>query len=298
MFFEEFGSLYYFHGATQGWKMQGFHFHKQYEIILFMSEGAKLEIKNRIYNTKPGDIFFINSTEYHRTEGREGEDYNRYVLMFEPEIIEPLSKAFGYNFNALFEEYAEEYINCLHLSGRNLKLVEEKMRNVERSIAKDFSVTYNKNSARIALLDLLNVLNQMFDSFVKVEKEYRPAIDSEISGEGKARLIPYRNRIEEIKKYIVQHIDEKLELDDLSDVFYMNRYYLSHYFKKETGFTLNQYITNQKIIAAKKMLSNGLSVTDVAMGLSYNSDSHFISAFKKITGITPGKYAKEKEEKQ
>ena len=61
VFFEEFGSLYYFHGTTQGWKMQGFHFHKQYEIILFMSEGAKLEIKNRIYHTKPGDIFFINS---------------------------------------------------------------------------------------------------------------------------------------------------------------------------------------------------------------------------------------------
>ena len=135
-----------FMAQPRDWKMQGFHFHKQYEIILFMSEGAKLEIKNRIYHTKPGDIFFINSTEYHRTEGREGEEYNRYVLMFEPEIIEPLSEAFGYNFNALFEEYAEEYINCLHLSGRNLKLVEEKMKNVERSIAKDFSVTYNKNA--------------------------------------------------------------------------------------------------------------------------------------------------------
>lgn len=94
----------------------------------------------------------------------------------------------------------------------------------------------------------------------------------------------------------MRHIDEKLELDDLAETFYVNRYYLSHYFKKETGFTLNQYITNQKIIAAKKMLSSGLSVTEVAMGLSYNSDSHFISTFKKNTGITPGKYAKEKNQ--
>lgn len=34
----------------------------------------------------------------------------------------------------------------------------------------------------------------------------------------------------------------------------MNRYYLSHYFKKETGFTVLQYVTNQKIIAAKALL--------------------------------------------
>ena len=70
VFFEEFESLYYFHGSTQNWKMQGFHVHKQYEIILFLCDGAILEIKNRIYNTKAGDIFFINSTEYHRTEGK------------------------------------------------------------------------------------------------------------------------------------------------------------------------------------------------------------------------------------
>ena len=66
----------------------------------------------------------------------------------------------------------------------------------------------------------------------------------------------------------------------------MNKYYLSHYFKKETGFTLSQYITNQKIMAAKKMLKSGMTVTDVAMRLSYSGDSHFISVFKKMTGIT------------
>ena len=46
-------------------------------------------------------------------------------------------------------------------------------------------------------------------------------------------------------------------------------------------------MTNQKIIAAKALLKKGTSVTDVALKLSYNSDSHFISVFKKNTGITP-----------
>ena len=42
---------------------------------------------------------------------------------------------------------------------------------------------------------------------------------------------------------------------------------------------------------------NGMSVTDVALQLSYKSDSHFISVFKKNTGITPKQYAKEKNSK-
>ena len=65
VFFEEFESLYYFHGSTQNWAMQGFHFHNQYEIILFLNDGALLEIGDRVYHVMKGDLFFINNREYH-----------------------------------------------------------------------------------------------------------------------------------------------------------------------------------------------------------------------------------------
>lgn len=76
----------------------------------------------------------------------------------------------------------------------------------------------------------------------------------------------------------------------------MNRYYLSHYFKKETGFTILQYITNQKMMLAKTLLRDGVSITEAAIRLSYSSDSHFISVFKKNVGITPKKYAQSKKQ--
>lgn len=86
VFFEEFDSIYYFDGISRNWKMEGLHVHNQYEIILFMSDDVGLEIGNRIYKVGKGDIFFINNREYHGTVGKEGIDYRRYVLMFEPEI--------------------------------------------------------------------------------------------------------------------------------------------------------------------------------------------------------------------
>lgn len=289
VFFEEFDSLYYYHGASQNWHMTGLHFHNQYEIILFMSDGVELEIGNRIYKVKKGDIFFINNKEYHRTMGKEGETYSRYVLMFEPEIVMQLTQAFDYNFTALFEELKEDIVNRMHLSAQNLKLIERKMNQIEQSISGSMEIVNNKIQLKLNLLDLLNTLDMLFRSFVDVGRG-EMFTETEISDDS---LIPYRDRIEHIKKYIALHVEENLNLESIADYFYMNRYYLSHYFKKETGFTLMRYITNQKVMAAKKMLKGGMSVTDVAMRLSYNSDSHFISIFKKATGTTPKKYAQE-----
>jgi AraC-like DNA-binding protein len=292
VFFEEFDSLYYFHGSTQSWAMQGFHFHKQYEIILFLSDGALLEIGNRSYNVRAGDVFLLNNKEYHRTSGAVGKPHNRYVLMFDPEeYLSGCSEIFQYEFDAFFEHRPENFVHRLHLSEENLKNVEKLFLNIEREINDEEKKEQVK--LRLAILNLIVELSEMYRFFLKEQKG--------ITNENKVQDTVFkdpilnRNRIEQIKKYIVEHVNEKLELDDIAKEFYMNRYYLSHYFKKETGFTLQQYITNRKVVEAKGKLKSGYSVTEIAAQLSYNSDSHFIATFKKSTGITPKKYAQEKK---
>lgn len=290
VFFEEFDSIYYYYGTTKNWNMKGMHFHRQYEIILFMTEGVRLEIGNRVYNPGKGDIFFINNKEYHRSEGKE--NYTRYVLMFEPELLLQMTEAFDYDFTGLFEEVGEDIVNRLHLSEENLAKIEHKMRKVEQAIAQDMENIHNKIHLKLCMLDLMNTLDAMHSLFSKTPEGWIEGVSC--TDEMNENVVPYRDRVEQIKRYIGAHIEEKLELDDIAGHFYMNKHYLSHYFKKETGFTLNQYITNQKIMAAKKMLKSGMTVTDVAMRLSYGRDSHFISVFKKMTGTTPKKYAQEK----
>ena len=105
--------------------------------------------------------------------------------------------------------------------------------------------------------------------------------------------LPYRERVEQIKSYVREHIDERLDLEDIARQFYISSHYLSHYFRRETGFTLGQFIAQAKIDRAKELLQKGFSVTDTAISLSYNSDSHFINTFKRLTGTTPKRYASE-----
>lgn len=299
VFFEEFDSLYYFHGSSENWAMQGFHFHNQYEIILFLTDGALMEIGNRIYHVRSGDLFLINNKEYHRTSGGTGNTYYRYVLMFEPELLTQMAEVFHYDFSCFFENRPDPFLHRLHLCGENLQKVEKLFEKIEQNIHSE-----NRDRAestvrvKLSILELIASVNEMYQFFMEKEKSKTVLEFEEKSEEEFKDPVLYRERIEQLKKYITAHVEERLDLNEISGRFYMNRYYLSHYFKKETGFTLTQYVANQKIIAAKALLKKGHSVTDVALRLSYNSDSHFIAVFKKMTGITPKKYAQSKMSKK
>ncbi len=302
VFFEEFESLYYFHGSTQNWTMQDFHFHHQYEILLFLSDGATLEVGSRFYCVNAGDLFLLNNKEYHRTSGAAGKTHNRYVLMFEPELLQHMSGAFEYDFTMFFENRSGNFVHKLHLTENNLAKVEKLLGKIEKNINTG-KEDRTKVKLKLSILELIVAINEMYEFFMKEQEGQESHNETAVGSETQEKTmiefkdpVLYRERIEQIKKYISTHVEEKMELDDIAKKFYISRYYLSHYFKKETGFTLVQYITNQKVVAAKALLKKGYSVTEVATRLSYNSDSHFISVFKKSNGITPKQYAKEKND--
>ncbi len=292
VFFEEFDSIYYYHGSTQNWSMKGFHFHKQYEIILFLNDGATLEVENCVYPVQKGDLFLINNKEYHRTCGVEGKDYARYVLMFDPEMLSSMKDAFQYDFKEFFEQRRENFMHKLSLEGENLAKIERLFLEVEQ-YAGEKNDPVAKVNLKLTILRLLISVNEMYHFLVYDGNENVLLEQESVDFESP---VLYRERIEQIKKYICIHAEDKLDLDHIAQKFYMNRYYLSHYFKKETGFTILQYITNQKMMLAKTLLRDGVSITEAAIRLSYSSDSHFISVFKKNVGITPKKYAQSKKQ--
>lgn len=286
VFYEEFEPFYYYNGNTQNWNMEGFHFHKNYEIILFMSDGASIYINDRVFKVKKGDLFLINNRMYHKTEGVEGKEYERFVLMFDPEPIIKLGQTMGYSFIKYFEEESVDFIHMVRLSEEHLIEIIKLFQKIEALHLNCNSKDDNMNTT-LVMLQLFVYMNQQFEFL---------ASNNEMGNEHELKLedsIDDREQIEQIKKYINNNIENKLDLNEIAEQFYMNKYYLSHYFKKKTGFTISQYISSCKIAAAKSMLKKGFSVTETATSLSYNSDSHFVSIFKKMTGTTPKKWSKE-----
>ncbi len=91
--------------------------------------------------------------------------------------------------------------------------------------------------------------------------------------------------------YIVDNIQKRITLDKISRAVGINRTYLCELFKKETGVSIQRYITKLKIEAAVNMLAyEDFSVLEISDYFSFSSSSHFCSVFKKETGLSPNAY--------
>ena len=93
--------------------------------------------------------------------------------------------------------------------------------------------------------------------------------------------------------YVNEHFSEKITLDDLSELLNYNGNYISNCFKQYTGLTLRNYILNKRIDYAGKLLLSGASVSDACIQSGFNDYANFIRNFKRVTGVSPGKYGKE-----
>ena len=95
-------------------------------------------------------------------------------------------------------------------------------------------------------------------------------------------------------EYIYSHLQERILVPDLSAYLGLNDAYFSKLFKKETGVSVSDFIRIKKIEAAKHMLKHSdYSCLNISQFLSFSTQSHFIQAFKKQTGLTPEEYRKQ-----
>jgi len=95
-------------------------------------------------------------------------------------------------------------------------------------------------------------------------------------------------------EYIREHIQENLSIESIAGALSLNPSYLSKLFKQEMNVSISQYIRDEKIKIATKMLRYlNESSLDIANYLGFSSQSHFIQVFKKQTGLTPEEYRRE-----
>ena len=97
------------------------------------------------------------------------------------------------------------------------------------------------------------------------------------------------------KQRIVTKLDRSDHVDftlvEAAEYASMSPSYFSKYFKRETGMSFVNYMTENKLEYAKLMLTeSGVSIAVIARELSYNGANYFSKVFKKNVGITPSEY--------
>ncbi len=99
--------------------------------------------------------------------------------------------------------------------------------------------------------------------------------------------------IEKAVKYMEDHINQNISLDELAEHINLSKFYFNRYFKKHMGLTPHQYFINMRLQNAKRMLvTTSASIEQVAENCGFDNASNFIRLFKQRVGMTPTVFRK------
>lgn len=91
--------------------------------------------------------------------------------------------------------------------------------------------------------------------------------------------------------YIRDHYKESVSLDDAAAYLNISSGYLSRVFKRDTGYTFVNYLTNYRIQLALELLRNThLKVYEVAEQVGYTDTNYFSNIFRRQVGLSPSEY--------
>jgi len=255
---------------TIGWEGNQFHFHKSYEIYFAWTDGMQYLVNNKIYHVNKGDLLIFNNMDIHRSLPPIDREYQRYMILFNPEYIERYS-THDTDLLGCFRNHNIDFNHLIHLDIEEQVTFLNLFKNAEHILkAKKFGDDIRR---KIQLIDILLYINERY----KIKK-----VTNNFEG---------NNEMSNLLIYIQEHIDKPIKLDDLSKRYLVNKNLLNKRFKAYTGFSINQYLIHYRIMVAKRYLQNGDTVTDTATKVGYTNFSHFIRTFHNIVGISPKQYS-------
>lgn len=97
--------------------------------------------------------------------------------------------------------------------------------------------------------------------------------------------------IQSVRDYIAEHYMKQISIATVAESVYLTPTYLCVLFKKHTGQTLNNYITDVRMQEAKRLLhQSNIHLQDICYQVGYLSPSYFSRLFRKRFGLSPSEY--------
>ena len=102
--------------------------------------------------------------------------------------------------------------------------------------------------------------------------------------------IQYDKTIEGVLNYINSNLENDLSIDTIASEFFISKYYLMRKFKNQIGSSIHNYVVQKRLILARSLIYDGLSMSSVCSRCGFNDYSSFVRAFKKVYGVSPSNY--------
>ncbi len=253
--------------STQNFASTKSHIHNEVEILYIVKGSSKIQISNRTFLAKAGDLFFANPLEAHAIVVNDTEPYCHRCICFDRSLIAD---------KKLSDDLQKGYAVIPHCFAANEKITVK--------LAALFEQLYeavNQNSAAL-LFEVTALVSMMFSLFINNDL----LLDNS-EGDKQTRFCA------EVINYISLHYFEEITSKEVAHALFYTQSHFCRRFKKTFGVSFSEYLTMYRLLVAKeKLATEKKSVSAVAAECGFHSTNYFASCFKKRFKITPLRYKK------
>lgn len=252
---------------TSGFQLKR-HFENVYQILLVCNGRIRYRVGRQCYEAGRGAILVLNTLEEHDLKVLE-YPYERYLIRVQPDFFENEVK-----YPEVIAAFIKRPPNFSHLL-----TVTQDVWNVLYGIVLEMEREYNQKKKYWALF----VGADLRRLFIIIFRECASVMSMKI---GRSVTVAYH-----IMNYINHHYTEELHVETIAAELGLNKNYISHVFKDETGYSLMAYVIALRINRAKLLLTRtDQRVTEIAAACGYDDFTYFSRQFKKSTGFSPTSY--------
>lgn len=256
-----------------------YHYHNFDKLLVFFKGNIEYAVEGKSYTLLPDDIVLVPRGDSHRVKlsgsGREDIGYTRLVIYLSPQYTAKIGRD-GRSLRDCFLRTEERHSHVLRLKDRSgsqlLQLAAGLRDSVREGSPDEFSELYQQT----LLLQFLIGLNR------KMSDESVHYVDT-------SHCNP---KVVEIIGHINSHLTEDIDIDTLSERFYISKYHMMRQFKAETGYTIGSYINQKRLLCARELLKQGRPVTQALLDAGFHDCSTFTRAYKQMFGELPSKTRK------
>ena len=249
-----------------------YHHHDFSKIVILIDGDLTYYIEGKAYILKPWDILFVNKNEIHMPVVNPNKYYERIVIWLNPDFMAKYAQG-NNNLLKCFEVAIKNNYNLLRLNMKSIEIIKNLIQDIQNcNNSNEFGSEILKESLFVQLMVLMNRLFLNSDKNRDIED------------------IQYDKTIEGVLNYINSNLENDLSIDTIASEFFISKYYLMRKFKNQIGSSIHNYVVQKRLILARSLISDGLSMSSVCSRCGFNDYSSFVRAFKKVYGVSPSNY--------
>ena len=249
-----------------------YHHHDFSKIVILIDGDLSYYIEGKAYILKPWDILFVNKNEIHKPVVNPDKYYERIVIWLNPDFMAKYAQG-NNDLLKCFEVAIKNNYNLLRLNMKSIEIIKNLIQDIQNcNNSNEFGSEILKESLFVQLMVLMNRLFLNSDKNRDIED------------------IQYDKTIEGVLNYINSNLENDLSIDTIASEFFISKYYLMRKFKNQIGSSIHNYVVQKRLILARSLISDGLSMSSVCSRCGFNDYSSFVRAFKKVYGVSPSNY--------